>query len=253
MKSVCCGLLLTILMFSCGGDNESSSEETMDDEVTQGVNDISVLESKFNHSNTEVKVTDDYLEISTTDVPDHKSMYFNSKHALYEAYTESDPDFNKNPNSISTQNYTFKIPRYPAEASVKSATVGDGIGVTVNGIVLFNQNAAPGDNIEDEVFTFDQYEGHPQNTGVYHHHTEPVWITEQEGDDALIGVLLDGFPLYGPMENGKEITNDDLDVYHGHTSATADFPNGIYHYHITAEIPWINGDGYYGTAGTVTK
>lgn len=252
MKLIGYGLLLTMLVFSCGKDEESSSNNN-DDEVPQGVNDISVLRSKFYHSNMSVSVTDNYLVISTNDVPDHKSMYFDSGNSQYEAYTESDPDFKKNPNSISSQSYTFKIPRYPAEANVKSTTVGDGMGVTVNGIVLFNQNAAPGDDIFEELYTFDQYEGHPQNTGVYHYHTEPVWITQQKGDDALVGVLLDGFPLYGPMENGKEITNDDLDVYHGHTSATADFPNGIYHYHVTDEYPWLNGDGYFGTAGTVTK
>lgn len=246
------GLLLSLIMFSCGKDDDSSSDKA-EEETEQGVNDISVLKAKFYHSNTNVSVTDDYLVITTTDVPDHKSMYFDANHAQYEAYSESDPNFKKNPNSISSQNYTFKLPRYPSEASVKSATTGDGIGVTVNGIVLFNQNAAPGDDIMDELYTFDQYEGHPQNTGVYHYHTEPIWVTEQKGNDALIGVLLDGFPLYGPMENGKEITNDDLDVYHGHTSATADFPNGIYHYHITDEFPWINGDGYFGTSGTFTK
>jgi len=44
-----------------------------------------------------------------------------------------------------------------------------------------------------------------------------------------------------------------LDAYHGHTSVTADYPNGIYHYHITSTDPYINGSGFYGTAGTVSK
>jgi hypothetical protein len=70
---------------------------------------------------------------------------------------------------------------------------------------------------------------------------------------SLLGFLLDGFPVYGPMENGVAITNSMLDAYHGHTLATADYPSGIYHYHITDADPYLNGSGFYGTAGTVTQ
>jgi len=44
-----------------------------------------------------------------------------------------------------------------------------------------------------------------------------------------------------------------LDVYHGHTHKTIDYPAGIYHYHFTTEAPYLNGSGYYGTPGTVTQ
>ena len=53
--------------------------------------------------------------------------------------------------------------------------------------------------------------------------------------------------------NLSEIDNSKLDAYHGHTSATADYPNGIYHYHITSNDPYINGSGYYGTPGTISQ
>ena len=69
---------------------------------------------------------------------------------------------------------------------------------------------------------------------------------------ALMGFLLDGFPVYGP----KETDNSDpagLDVYHGHTHVTTDYPAGIYHYHITTASPYLNGNGFYGTPGTVTQ
>ena len=55
------------------------------------------------------------------------------------------------------------------------------------------------------------------------------------------------------MENGTELTSDDLDAYHGHTDATTDYPDGIYHYHITSDDPYINGAGFYGSAGTLTQ
>jgi hypothetical protein len=159
----------------------------------------------------------------------------------------------QNPNNIETQNFVFTMPRFPEEATNKEATDFGPMGVSVNSVVFYNQNAAPGDDILEELNTFDQYEGHPQNSGQYHYHLEPTWLTETLGDDAFLGLLLDGFPVYGPVENGVRLTNDDLDDYHGHTSATTEFPNGIYHYHITDDLPWINGDGYYGTAGTLTQ
>ena len=31
-----------------------------------------------------------------------------------------------------------------------------------------------------------------------------------------VGVLLDGFPIYGPEENGNELKSSDLDNHHGH-------------------------------------
>jgi len=44
-----------------------------------------------------------------------------------------------------------------------------------------------------------------------------------------------------------------LDVYHGHTHVTVDYPSGIYHYHFSMAAPYLNGNGFYGTAGTVTQ
>ncbi|MCI5057711.1 MAG: YHYH protein, partial [Flavobacteriales bacterium] len=187
------------------------------------------------------------------DEPDHKSMYYPQGHALYENYSEpNNPDFNKNPGEIEAQNFVFKIPRFPEEASSKSATTYGAIGVAVNGVVFFNQVAAPGDDILEELNTFDQYEGHPAMT-TYHYHIEPTWLTQTVGNDAFMGFLLDGFPVYGPYENGVKLTNDDLDDDHGHTHATEDFPDGIYHYHFTDDLPWINGGNYHGTPGTFTN
>lgn len=45
----------------------------------------------------------------------------------------------------------------------------------------------------------------------------------------------------------------DLDAYHGHTLATPDYPSGSYHYYITSTDPYINGSGFFGTAGMVSQ
>ena len=62
--------------------------------------------------------------------------------------------------------------------------------------------------------------------------------------DAFYWTFIRWISVYGPVENSIRLTNDDLDDYHGHIHDTPEFPEGIYHYHITDELPWINGDGF---------
>ena len=207
---------------------------------------------KFN-STLQVYVEGNYVVIKTNAVPDHKSPYFATTDSRYQAYNGSNPNFMLNPNRIIEQNLTFKIPISPAEVTTKQSTPLGPIGVSLNGIPLFNQYAGPGTPLTNEINSFDQYNGHPQQSGQYHYHVEPLYITSLKGKNSLLGVLLDGFPVYGPMENGVTLTDANLDAYHGHFGVTADFPNGIYHYHITAEAPYINGNGFWGTPGTVTQ
>ena len=122
-------------------------------------------------------------------------------------------------------------------------------------INLFNQYAAPNTILSSEIVSFDQYWGHPQTSGMYHYHVEPLYLTTVKATkSSLLGFLLDGFPVYGPQEeDGATVTTSMLDAYHGHTHVTVDYPNGIYHYHFTADAPYMNGSGFYGTPGTITQ
>jgi hypothetical protein len=172
---------------------------------------------------------------------------------MYEAYNGSNSSWSQNPNKIGSQNYVFKIPSSPAQASSSQATGLGPIGVSLNGVPFYNQYAGPSQPLTNEINSFDQYLGHPDQTSRYHYHMEPTYLTGQKGKSALLGFLLDGFPVYGPEENGQTVVTADLDAYHGHTHATAEYPNGIYHYHITSDAPYINGSVYYGTAGSVTN
>ena len=201
----------------------------------------------------EVSRDGNYIVLHTTDVPDHKSPYFATSDSRYTAYNGTNSSFVLNPNRIASQQMTFRIPVAPTAATSHSATPLGPIGISVNGVVLFNQYNAGNQPLTVEINSFDQFNGHPQQTGVYHYHMEPTYITSTRGTDALIGFLLDGFPVYGPREGTKTITNADLDSYHGHTAATKEYPGGIYHYHITSADPYINGSGFYGTPGTVAQ
>lgn len=197
-----------------------------------------------------------YVTIKTTGLPDHKSPYYASTNALYETFsgtTFAGSVFQKNPNSIAEKAYVFKIPINPKAASSLTATPLGAMGVSLNGVPFYNQYAGPNQPLTGEVVSFDRYWGHPTPSSAYHYHVEPLYLTSLKGKSSLLGFLLDGFPVYGPLENGATIDNSKLDKYHGHTSTTTDYPNGIYHYHITDAAPYINGDGYYGTPGTVSQ
>lgn len=197
-----------------------------------------------------------FVTIKTNDQPDHKSVYYPTSHALYENFsgtTFGGYTFAKNPNSISVQNITLKIPVNPTAAATHATTPMGVIGVALDGVPFFNQYAAGGSPLSGEIASFDQWWAHPQQSGMYHYHVEPLYLTTVKATrHSLMGFLLDGFPVYGTQdEDGSTPSN--LDAYHGHTHATVDFPSGIYHYHFSAAAPYLNGNGFWGTPGTVTQ
>ncbi|MBL0182947.1 MAG: YHYH protein [Chitinophagaceae bacterium] len=242
-------ILVTCLLTQC----KKSSDTTTT--TGGGTTAVPAVFSKFNSTVT-ISVEGNFVVLKSNGLPEHKSPYYQGTAwaaTLYEAYNGTNPAFMINPNRIASQNLVFKIPISPAVNSTHEATPLGPIGISLNGVPLFNQYAGPSQPLTNEINSFDQYNGHPQQTGQYHYHVEPLYTTALKGKDALIGFLLDGFPVYGPKENGVTLTSANLDIYHGHTSATAEYPGGIYHYHITADAPYINGSGFYGTKGTVTQ
>lgn len=239
--------------WSCAKDDEGTTT-TPSNTNTGGTDNLSVYKKIYGAS--EIYQDGDFVVIKVNGRPDHKSPYYQStqwESSLYEAYNGTNPNYNTNPNRIAEVNYTFRIPINPTKATTSVETPMGAMGVSLNGVPLFNQYAAGGAALTNEINSFDQYGGHPAQQGNYHYHLEPTYLTSTKGKDALMGFLLDGFPVYGPQENGQTVTNADLDAYHGHSHATTDYPGGIYHYHITDNDPYINGDGFYGTAGTVTR
>ena len=243
---------LTSLIFSCNkGTEVATSNPTSSNNAA--VPDI----YKKVYGATSIISDGSYVYIKTTGQPDHKSAYYGSTNPLYESFsgvTFKGNMFSKNPNSIAAQSYTFKIPINPAEAASKSATPLGPIGVSLNGVPFFNQYAGPNQPLTGEVVSFDQYWGHPAPRGDYHYHVEPLYLTTVKyNKSAFLGFLLDGFPVYGPEENSATVKNENLDAYHGHKHPTTEYPNGIYHYHITDADPYINGSGFFGKAGTVSQ
>jgi len=197
-----------------------------------------------------------FVTIKSYDQPDCKSVYWPTNNALYEAFsgpTFNDSSFIRAPGNIVSQNITLKIPAYPVAAATHASTPMGVIGIGIDGVPFFNQYAAGGVAIAGEIHGFDQWWSHPQMSGMYHHHVEPKYLTTVRATkSSLMGFLLDGFPVYGTLDPDQS-TPSNLDAYHGHTHATPDYPGGIYHYHFSATYPYLNGNGFWGTAGIVTQ
>ncbi len=145
----------------------------------------------------------------------------------------------RNPGIPTANNFSFTLQLDPSEAANASCVNLGPIGMTLNGVVLYDAVDARGnDAVAHEIV--DLYGGHPAQSD-YHYHFVPERLDEiaplVDGHSGLIGYIRDGFGLYGYNgSGGQELTNDDLDECHGHSHD----PIG-YHYHATIEYPYTIG------------
>jgi hypothetical protein len=167
------------------------------------------------------------VEAKADGQPDYESNYFTKSDPCYVDYTGA----TQNPNTIASQNLAVDFPMSPSGNS--QAMKGAIVGLALNGVAIFGDFAAPGDDIYKEAETFDQCGGHPQNSGVYHYHSEPYSLTYD--DSRLVGVMRDGYPIYGRRDSDGSMPSD-LDEAGGHTGVTAESPSApVYHYHVNLQ------------------
>jgi hypothetical protein len=156
-----------------------------------------------------------------------------------------------------------EIPLKPVYSPTVTKTSLGQIGVMISGAQLFNDYEDPQLSvvaIDDNqtvtpingAYFIDSCNGHPlASWNDYHYHGVPYCITDTidtPGEHSrIIGFIRDGFPVYGPQNtNGEKLTNTDLDECSGHTGPTPEFPNGIYHYHLTDDAAPYSLNCYHG-------
>lgn len=233
------------LLGACGGNDTTQTATSPTTTTTQASSGLPTAYARFGGSAT-VSLDGSTVVIRTTDVPDHVSPYFGTGSGSYEA---PQAGMQINANRIASQSIVLRVPVSPTAATASDTPLGP-MGVAVNGVVLFNQYAAGRVPLTNEILSFDRYNGHPSPSNQYHYHVEPLWLTQSRGKAALIGVLLDGFPVYGTIDESGSAPSD-LDSCNGHTGVTTEYPQGIYHYHVTSAPPYISGC-FHGKPGTVT-
>ena len=142
-----------------------------------------------------------------------------------------------NPGVPVPQSISVSYPSEPKESTPTCLSLG-AIGVTKNGVVLYHAADARGeDALAREIV--DVFGGHPARSN-YHYHFIPERLDSDfltSGHSSIVGYINDGFPIYGYRgEGGIEMTNDDLDICHGHKHGLLG-----YHYHATIEYPYTVG------------
>ena len=140
----------------------------------------------------------------------------------------------RNPGVPKEQNLSFIFIASPEKADYPSCVSLGKIGVTKNGVVIYNAADARGeDAVAREIV--DEYGGHPAREAYHYHFIHERLDNEflDVGHSGIVGYINDGFPLYGYKgAGGIEMTNEDLDLCHGHAHDDL-----CYHYHATIEFP----------------
>lgn len=200
-----------------------------------------------------------------------------------------------NPNTLSPQHYTFRVPLKPVAADTPTRRGGWFFGVALNGVpfepgTAETWNGNPAWRYEAHTgfmnLGLDEHNAHVQPTGAYHYHAMPIGLVDRLGGDTnrmrLVGWAADGFPIYtarghadpkdasSPLKKMRpgfrlkqgerpgapegpggrydgRFTQDfefvegsgDLDECNGRVGVTPEFPEGIYHYYITEEFPFL--------------
>jgi hypothetical protein len=183
-------------------------------------------------------VSGGYRYFTGNDLPSHVT----GKFPIAQSDTDVFP-YDKNPNSISSQTLSVKVPANPTIASKPTCIRGE-LGIMLTGSALFSAFDAGGrDAVAWEAQ--DVCSGHPQAQGAYHYHSLSACISDPgTGQSNLLGYAYDGFGIYGMRgADGKELTNADLDECHGTTSPV--MWDGklvtMYHYVATREFPYVMG------------
>lgn len=197
-------------------------------------------EVKWSNASYQALIEGSLRKITGNSLPSHNTGIF--------PIARTDPAFqyDRNPNSIQPHPVSFNLSVLPVEAAKAGCLPMGTIGIARSGVAIFNGLDAEGrDAVAHEIQ--DKCNGHPEREGTYHYHS----FSSCGGgvNSQLFGYALDGFGIFSLVENGKEITNQDLDECHGHKHEIEWDGKKVtlYHYHVTREYPYTLGC-YKGTA-----
>ena len=169
---------------------------------------------------------DTYFYIASTGIPSHNMMVgitsWQQQVPITQPYTGTN---------------SWSIPLQPVYAtlplSTKTNLMKGAVAIAVNGIPIFNALNNRGED-SYKIGELDNWGGHCGRGDDYHYHAAPLHLS-------TINVLkpiafaVDGFPVYGSKEpDGSNMSV--LDTCHGHAGT-----NGVYHYHGTADYPYVIG------------
>ena len=254
-----------------GGITTADFSFTTEDEVTSSLHQAF---TEFDANNVTIMLNGDSVIIESNGWPNHVSPYWSNttprtaidpmgNTLVTPAAAENHPLFveptvtsyeQMAPGNIDDFNgfYTLTIPVSPTLANNSSATGLGPIGIAISGAMIYNDEEGPNIPLDNAVGSLDFTAAHtgPQS---YHYHLEPKAWSDDDG--ALIGIMADGFFIYGRRDYDGNYPTD-LDESGGHFGPTPHNPDGEYHYHIKNEL-YLNQyyiifpDDYQGTPNSI--
>nr|WP_298999023.1 YHYH protein [uncultured Allomuricauda sp.] len=233
-------LLFIVFAFSlsCSSDSENTDDTDDIDDVSDAVSTPLAAFDEFNTDAVTVSFDGDNITIESNGVPNHTSPYWPETHPLY---VEPIVAVALTPGRIGgNRSYSITVPSVPELASSSTATGLGPIGIAVTGVPIFNDLEGDNRPIEEVIAETFDYAGAHNGPSGYHYHIESSDIPENtvlsHDDEKLIGIMADGFLLYGRREMDGSYPTD-LDESGGHFGVTQ-HSNGeiIYHYHIVNEF-----------------
>ncbi|WKB80999.1 YHYH protein [Cellulophaga omnivescoria] len=264
--------IFTVAFIACSNDSNADEDDTNNDNTSA---ELHAAFAEFDTENVTILLNGTEVEIETNGMPNHTSPYWSnttersavdpmgntltteaadSNHPLFVEPTVT--SFEKMaPGNIDDFNgsYSLTVPQTPTKASTSTSTGLGAIGIAVSGAMIYNDEEGPNVPLDSAVGSLDYTAAHtgPQS---YHYHLETkAWSND---DENLIGIMADGFFLYGRKCNATGTYPTDLDASGGHTSTTQHTSEEEYHYHIQNEL-YLNqfyilfpGD-YQGTPATI--
>lgn len=195
-----------------------------------------------------ISVFNGYRTVKSNGIPDHATGQFPNR---------------GNPNSISEQQYEFKMPVDPKEnqqvVPLRNHLL---FGVALNGVPFdpgtaefWNRDPSSGWQYEAMVLGsrlgLDQNNAHVQPNGAYHYHGPPVGLLEKLAAyerPVLIGYAADGFPVYGPFgfkkaDDLKSLVTKVRSSYRVKKGTRESGPGGTYDGSFVQDYEYVEGLG----------
>lgn len=168
-----------------------------------------------------------------------------------------------NPNTISTQSYSFSMPTEPVTNRSVTSTDRYVFGVALNGVIFdpataefWNNDRSSGWNYEafgpqTRSLGLDSSNAHVQPNGAYHYHGIPDGLYDRLASAAgptLIGYAADGFPIYGPLSyaDANDASSGLIEMeasYVLRSGTRTSGPGGTYDGTFTADWVYTTGSG----------
>lgn len=243
--------LVIIMILACSNDDSDSNSDNGDGTTSE----LHKAFEEFDTDNTTIYLDGANVVIESNGLPNHTSPYWSNttervaqdpmgNTIVTPAADENHPLFveptvtgyeQMAPGNIDDFNgsYTLTVPSSPEVASTTTATGLGPIGIAVSGAMIYDDQEGPNVPLDDAIPSLDYTAAHtgPQS---YHYHLEPKAFSED--DEKLVGIISDGFFMYGRKCNSTGTYPTDLDSSGGHTTTTQHTDEPEYHYHIQNEL-----------------